>query len=134
MAWRTILLAVVLAPTVAPAQDPLIERFLSRVAPGAIAEGADAFGPVRSDVPVAPILRGGETIGWAFLTSDFVGTTGFSGKPIHVIGVGPDASLLGAELVEHHEPFVLVGIPEAKVKALIAGYAGLDLTARRPRP
>ena len=43
--------------------------------------------------------------------------------------VGPDARLLGAELVEHHEPIVLVGIPEAKVKALIAGYSGLDLAA-----
>ena len=43
--------------------------------------------------------------------------------------VGPDARLLGAELVEHHEPIVLVGVPEAKVKALIAGYSGLDCAA-----
>ena len=130
MTWKTTLLAVVLIPTVALAQDHLIERFLARVEPAAIAEGAEAFGPVRSDVPVAPILRGGETIGWAFVTSDFVGTTGYSGKPIHVMAaVGPDARLLGAHLVEHHEPIVLIGIPEAKVKALIAGYSGLDLKA-----
>jgi transcriptional regulator of nitric oxide reductase len=33
-----------------------------------------------------PVLKGGETIGWAFITSDFVGTTGYSGKPIHTSG------------------------------------------------
>jgi NosR/NirI family nitrous oxide reductase transcriptional regulator len=130
MARRIVLIAVALVPAVASAQDRMIDRLLTRVTPEAIAEGADAFGPVRSDVPVAPVLRGGQMIGWAFVTSDFVGTTGYSGKPIHVIAaVGPDAKLLGAQLIEHHEPIVLVGIPEAKVKALIAGYAGLDLAA-----
>ena len=36
---------------------------------------------------------------------------------------------IGVRLVKHSEPIVLIGIPEAKVKALVAGYAGLDLVA-----
>jgi len=71
----------------AAAQTPILSQFLESVAAGELVAGADAFGPIRSDVPVVPVLRGGETVGWAFVTSDFVGTTGYSGKPIHVMVV-----------------------------------------------
>ncbi|MEX3007848.1 4Fe-4S binding protein [Hoeflea sp. TYP-13] len=85
---------------------------------------------MRQDIPVAPVLKGGETVGWAFLTSDFVGTTGYSGKPIHVVAaVDKDAVLTGVQLVEHSEPIVLIGIPDAKVQRLTQSYAGLDLKA-----
>lgn len=68
-------------------------------------------------MPVAPILVGGEAVGYAFVTSDFVGTTGYSGKPIHVMAaIDLDGKLLGAELVEHSEPIVLIGIPDSKIK------------------
>ncbi|MBP2562373.1 NosR/NirI family nitrous oxide reductase transcriptional regulator [Neorhizobium galegae] len=64
------------------------------------------------------------------MTSDFVGTTGYSGKPIHtLVAVDLDAKIVSVRLVKHSEPIVLIGIPEAKVKALVAGYAGLDLVA-----
>ena len=90
--------------------------------------GAEGYGPVREDIPVAPVLRGGERLAWAFLTSDFVGTTGYSGKPIHVlVAIDDDARLTGARLVDHSEPIVLVGIPESKIRALTEHYAGLDL-------
>ncbi|MCL5778377.1 NosR/NirI family protein [Limibaculum sp. FT325] len=118
----------VLAPFRADAAD--LPRLLARVSPGELAEGATAFGPLREDVPVAPVLRDGETVAWAFLTSDFVGTTGYSGKPIHVIAaISPDAVLTGVRLVEHSEPIVLIGIPDAKMRGLTEGYAGLDLKA-----
>ena len=98
------------------AQD--LGRFLSDLAPETLVEGADGFGAVREDVAVAPVLKGGETVAWAFLTSDFVGTTGYSGKPIHVVAaISEDAVLTGAALVEHSEPIVLIGIPDAKMRA-----------------
>ncbi len=116
-----------LANTVVAADLP---RFLPDMEAADLAEGATGFGPLGEDAPVVPILKGSETIGWAFLTSDFVGTTGYSGKPIHVVaGIDLDAVLTGVRLVEHSEPIVLIGIPEAKVSALTAGYAGLDLKA-----
>ena len=37
--------------------------------------------------------------------------------------------MLGVRLVKHSEPIVLIGIPEAKMKAVAEGYAGLDLVA-----
>ena len=107
---------------------PVLATYLDKVDPSNIVPGADAFGDIRPDVPVAPVLKGGETLGYAFVTSDFVGTTGYSGKPIHiVVGISPDAVITGAVLVKHSEPIVLVGIPEAKIRKMITGYVGTDL-------
>ena len=117
-----------LAAAAAPASGPLIGEFLGRVAPSDLVPGADAFGPVRSDIPVAPVLKQGQQIGWAYLTSDFVPTTGYSGKPIELLaGISPQAVVTGVQLVKHSEPIILVGIPEAKIKAVTEKYAGLDL-------
>ena len=115
-----------IAPHAAWASD--LARFLAGLAPADLVPGATGFGPVRADLPVAPVLKGGETAGWAFLASDFVGATGYSGKPIHVVAaMSPDAVLTGARLVEHSEPIVLIGIPDAKMRRLTESYAGIDL-------
>lgn len=109
-------------------QTAELPRFLDKVEAGQIVSGANSFGAMREDVPVAPVLRDGERVAWAFLTSDFAGTTGYSGKPIHVLAaIDDDAVMTGAVLVEHSEPIVLVGIPESKMRGVIEGYAGLDL-------
>lgn len=122
------LLSGLIATSTATAQTPVLPAFLDEVAPSTLVAGADAFGAIRPDMPVAPVLKGGETIAWAFITSDFVGTTGYSGKPIHVmVAVDPDARVAGVQLVKHSEPIVLIGIPEAKMLRLTEDYAGLDL-------
>ncbi len=114
----------------AASNQPELPRFLTTLKAGDLMPGATDFGRLREDLPVAPFLKDGETLGWAFLTSDFVGTTGYSGKPIHVVAaITPDAVLTAVRLVEHSEPIVLIGIPDAKVKRLTEGYAGLDLKA-----
>ncbi len=110
--------------------EPVLPTYLSKVAASELVVGADGYGPVKADSPVAPILKGGETIGWAFVTSDFVSTTGYSGKPIHtLVALDPDAHVIGVKLVKHSEPIVLIGIPQAKIDALAASYVGLDLVA-----
>ncbi len=125
-AWVLVLMAAL--PVGGRAET--LASFLPDLEPSQLAEGADAFGPIRDDIPVAPVLKNGETVAWAFLTSDFVGTTGYSGKPIHVVaGISPDAVLTGVQLVKHSEPIVLIGIPNAKIVTLTEGYRGLDLKA-----
>lgn len=110
--------------------SPVLQDYLPAVAASDLVPGADGFGPVRDDIAVAPVLSGGEVVAWAFVTSDFVGTTGYSGKPIHtLVAVGLDAKVISVKLVKHSEPIVLIGIPDAKVQAMVAGYAGLDLIA-----
>ncbi|CUJ88097.1 Putative electron transport protein YccM [Shimia thalassica] len=126
--WLTVLIVSLMSIIPMQAQADSLASFLPDIAPADLAPDADAFGPIREDVGVAPVLKGGETIAWAFLTSDFVGTTGYSGKPIHVIAsIDADAVLTGVKLVKHSEPIVLIGIPNSKMLKLTEGYAGLDL-------
>ncbi len=126
----TIMITLV-APLVVRADEPaLLSHFLTELTADQLVPQADGFGALRDDLPVAPVLKGGETVAWAFLTSDFAGTTGYSGKPIHVIAaIDLNAVMTGAVLVEHSEPIVLIGIPESKMRRVIEGYAGLDLKA-----
>lgn len=119
---------ILVLATVWAQAETVLDKILPDVTAADLVAGADAFGPPQADLPVAPVLKDGETIGWAFVTSDFVGTTGYSGKPIHtLVAVDKDARISGVRLVKHSEPIVLIGIPEAKMKAVVEGYVGLDL-------
>lgn len=112
----------------ASAQQPYVTQYIAKVSPGELVPGATAYGKMRADMPIVPVLRDDETIGWAFVTSDFVPTTGFSGKPIHILmAIDPDARIIGVKLVKHSEPIVLVGIPNEKIVAVTEGHIGLDL-------
>ncbi|MCV0426211.1 MAG: NosR/NirI family protein [Roseibium sp.] len=114
----------------AQALEAQVTRFLDKVEPGDLVPGADAYGPLQDNAAVVPALKDNTPIGWVFLTSDFVSTTGYSGKPIHtLVGVDQSAVITGVRLVKHSEPIVLIGIPDSKIKAVTEGYAGLDLRA-----
>ncbi|WP_193371720.1 NosR/NirI family protein [Polymorphum gilvum] len=132
---KAALLVLLLAVAPARAQTPAqLAQFLDRVPAGDIVPGATAYGPIRGDLPVAPAVKGNETLGWVFLTSDFVSTTGYSGKPIHtLVGVDGAAVVTGVRLVKHSEPIVLIGIPDSAIQAVTEKYAGLDLKAEAAR-
>ncbi len=134
---RCFLLTLALALSAAgPGQaQNLISGFLDDLDPAEVVPGAASYGTERADGLVPALDAAGETLGWVFLTSDFVPTTGYSGKPIHVVaGLSPDAILTGAKLVKHSEPIVLVGIPESEIRAVIDHYTGFDLsTVSGPR-
>ncbi|MDW3225778.1 MAG: 4Fe-4S binding protein [Paracoccaceae bacterium] len=112
------------------AAETVLSKILPKLAAAELVEGADGFGITHPDIPVVEVLKDGARIGWAYVTSDFVSTTGYSGKPIHTMVVIDDAArVIGVQLVKHSEPIVLIGIPDSKVKALVANYRGLDLVA-----
>ncbi len=90
--------------------------------------GADAIDPVSGDPPVAAIRRDGEIVGHAILTSDWVSAAGYSGKPITILlTLDRDGVARHVELVEHHEPIVLIGVPEARIRKVLDGYVGRNL-------
>ncbi|MGF7177826.1 NosR/NirI family protein [Azospirillum doebereinerae] len=106
----------------------VVDRFIGMVQPADLMPGADRFGPIAANAPVLPVYKGSALVGHAFLTSDFVNTTGYSGRPIHVlVGLTPDGVVTGAKLVDHHEPIVLIGIPPARITAFIDGYIGRNV-------
>ena len=105
-----------------------LEEFLPRVQVGKLIPGADRFGPVVSTpAAVAPAYSGDKLLGYAYLTSQYVNTNGYSSKPIHiVVGLDTEGTIVGLELVEHSEPIVLIGIPEERVVAYIAHFLGYN--------
>ncbi len=109
----------------AQASPPLLDSFLAKLPAAEMFPGADRFGPVQGTPPVAPVYKGQERVGFVYLTSDFVDTAGYSGKPIRVVVALDNAgTIVGLKLVEHNEPIVLIGIPEKRVVDYLASFLG----------
>ena len=126
--WAIFLAAIALGAPAAAGAQALIQ-YLADVQPSELIEGADAFGPARTDPPVAPILAGGERVGYAFLNTDFSQAIGYSSKPIHIVGgIDNDGIIRGASLVHHDEPIVLIGIAEKRIRDFLDQYLGFDAT------
>jgi len=110
-------------------------RFLGKVDVAQIVPGADRLGAPEGSPPVALAYSGDDPAGYVFLNSDFVNAVGYSGKPIHIlVGLDLDGRIVGAKLVKHHEPIVLIGIPEREITAVIDGYRDLDIPALAREP
>lgn len=123
-----VLVALILAFGAQRAEAARLGDFLAKVQPGDLFPGADRFGEAAGEPPLAPVWRGGELAGYAYLNSDVTSAVGYSGKPIHiVVGIDAGGVLRGLKLVEHHEPIVLIGIPEPKVIAALNTMIGRDL-------
>jgi len=121
-------LAVAGASGVAAAED--LADFLAKVKPIEVFPGADRYGAPGGEPLAAPVFKGESQIGYVFLNSDVVNSNGFSGKPIQIlIGIDNAGVITGAKLVKHHEPIVLIGIPQAKIEAFIARYVGLNVVS-----
>ena len=86
--------------------------------------------PVTEDKMSAWTVYNGEDIaGYAFETNDVVNIPAYSGKPINTLVVmDVSGKLLATRVLEHHEPILLVGIPEQKLFDFAAAYEGLNVT------
>jgi NosR/NirI family nitrous oxide reductase transcriptional regulator len=102
-----------------------LEEFLNPATLAEVFPGASRVGPKEGDPPAAAVYKGDQLLGYVYLNTDVVSATGYSGKPIRIlIGIDLSGRVVGAKLVEHHEPIVLIGIPAAKLTALIQSYVG----------
>lgn len=108
--------------------DSELPRFLKTIDIQEIFPGADKLGEPKGEPLVVSAYKKGKQIGFVFLTSDYVNTTGYSGKPIHqLVAVDMQGLIKKVLLVEHHEPIVLIGIPEKRITAVLKDYEGLDV-------
>lgn len=107
-----------------------LAEFLPKAQPSELVPGADRFGPAQGDPPIVPAYRGNDLLGYVYLNADFTNAVGYSGKPIHMlVGIDPKGAITGIRLIEHKEPIVLIGIPEAKVVATMNGLIGRNMGA-----
>jgi len=107
-----------------------LSRFLNSATPSVFFNQADHFGEIDDNQPVAAVYKGNSKLGYIFLNSDFIGSIGYSGKPIHMlVAIDTKGLLQKVVLVEHHEPIVLIGIPEKKITDLLDDYVGRDIVS-----
>ncbi|CAM5204006.1 hypothetical protein OURE66S_03639 [Oligella ureolytica] len=115
--------------------DSRLAVFLPKVQAADIFPGADGYGPVEgNELPIARVFKGQEAVGFVYLTTDIVNTRGYSSKPIDtLVALDNNGEIVGAKLVEHHEPIVLIGIPESRMVDFIQGYVGMNFI-KNPLP
>ena len=136
-----LLALLALCATDAASAKSRLTEFTARVSPQDVFPGATRFGDPQGDPPIVPVFAADQLQGYVYLNSDFAVATGYSGKPVNML-VGIDATgvVRGIKLVEHKEPIVLVGVPEARVVAAINKLIGLKIApvaagkARAPQP
>lgn len=116
------------------AQAQRLPEFLDSIKASEIFPGADRLGPAEGKPMVARAYAGDKQLGYVYLTTDVVNTRGYSSKPIDtLVGIANSGEIVGAKLVKHHEPIVLIGIPQSKVDHFIQGYVGLNFINNPPR-
>src|SRR5690554_938238 len=80
---------------------------------------------------VRTIRKGDELLGYAFQSIRVTDMPAYSGKPINLqIILDTQATIRDAYMLEHHEPIVLIGIPEQKIHAFNANYSGIKVDQR----
>ncbi|OWV98644.1 4Fe-4S binding protein [Rhizobium sp. R72] len=124
-----VVVSVTLLSAAACSAADQLATYLQKVQPGELFQEAESFGAPQGEPPIAPVMKAGEVLGYAYLNSDFTASTGYSGKPIHiVVGISREGVIRGIKLVDHKEPIVLIGIPQARVVAALNSIIGKDLS------
>ncbi|MCL8000126.1 regulatory protein NosR [Brucella sp. 21LCYQ03] len=107
-----------------------LQKYLPALEVSQVFPGAESVGQPVGEPPIAPVTKGGELLGYVYLNSDFTSSIGYSGKPIRIlVGIDTKGVIRGIKLVDHKEPIVLIGIPEAKVVAALNSLVNSDLAA-----
>ena len=92
---------------------------------------ADRFGEFAGEPPAATVYRGETVLGYLYRTNDIAKIPAYSGKPVNVlVGIDTAGKFVGAEVLEHHEPILLVGIPEQALTDFVNQYQGKASTDR----
>lgn len=82
-------------------------------------------------IPVIEALRNGEVYAYLFLSTDLVDIPAYSGKPlVSLIAIDPKGTILGARVVHHNEPILLVGLPHGVLNDFLDQYEGRHILDR----
>ena len=92
---------------------------------------ADAPSEPQGEFKVRTLSSGDKVLGYVFQSLDVVDIPAYSGKPINMQVILDTAGVIqDAYVLEHHEPILLIGIPEAKLHAFSAKYQGIKVNQR----
>ncbi|WP_256218394.1 transcriptional regulator NosR [Pseudomonas sp. URMO17WK12:I12] len=80
---------------------------------------------------VRTLSAAGKVLGYVFQSLDVVDIPAYSGKPINTqVILDTAGAIQDAYVLEHHEPILLIGIPEAKLHDFSARYKGIKVSQR----
>ena len=109
---------------VSPAKAP--EPFIIAAFPG-----ADPLTEKNSELPYWTMTKSGKIIGYAFETNDIVRIPAYSGEPVNsLVLMDASGTFIGVKVLEHHEPILLVGLPEKLLFDFADQYQGLTVFDR----
>ncbi|HEB56614.1 MAG TPA: FMN-binding protein, partial [Gammaproteobacteria bacterium] len=90
---------------------------------------ADSFRAEQEKPEIFRAYKGDELLGYIFQTKELAAIPAYSGKPIDLLmGLDLNGVMVGAKVTEHHEPILLVGIPEASLDTFANQYIGKSVT------
>lgn len=93
--------------------------------------GATLAGPFEGTPPAAAIHTGGAHVGYLLSTLEVVESTGYAGAPLDVlVGLDLEGRIVGAELVLHSEPILVIGVPGERLERFVSGFIGIDIRAQ----
>jgi len=103
--------------------DDVDTAALRRLVPSMTAVGAFAGTP-----PSAPVYRQDRLLAYVFRSRQVIASKGYSGKPLDVlVALDPDGRILGAEILEHHEPILVIGVVDKDLNDFVAQYRGRNI-------
>ncbi|MEH6387356.1 transcriptional regulator NosR [Pseudomonas profundi] len=91
----------------------------------------DRISEPEGEYNVRSLYADEEVVGYAYQSIDVTNIPAYSGKPlnVHVI-IDPRGVIRDAYVLEHHEPILLIGIPEQKLHDFTAKYDGISVNQR----
>ncbi|MEF3047065.1 4Fe-4S binding protein [Pseudotabrizicola sp. L79] len=84
----------------------------------------------EAGVPGWDATAQGKIVGYLASTWQVAGSVGYSGRPLDVlVAISPEGRITGAQVMQHNEPVLTLGISDADIATYVGGFAGYDLTA-----
>lgn len=91
----------------------------------AVLPGAELFEPDTERPFSTGFDSNGDPVGWIVLSTAAVDIPAYSGRPLAtLVGLDSNGVIVGARVVHHSEPILLVGIPESSLHDFVDEYVG----------
>ncbi len=103
-------------------QYPVVKTFFPQ---------ATHFSEAEGKPPAISVYKDKTLLGYIFETVQVAPIPAYSGKPINILmGMDITGKIRGSKILEHHEPILLVGIPESKLQDFSNQYTDKQVTDR----
>ena len=105
------------------------EPFIEAAFPDATSIGVKSEVVEEGELPFWTVKKDDVVIGYAFETDDIALIPAYSGEPVNsLVLMDTEGKIVSVHVLEHHEPILLIGIPEHKLHTFTDQYAGFMST------